>query len=214
MPTKDTFSTRLNALVALGVLAHIATASAQTTAPIRGFAGAAIALASADPPREGRSNADSGNGIWLLEGALFVTKRAAIGAELVWLGTNVTAGGSPRFQIEEEHQERALFGTVRIRLVSHTRGAVDVVAGAGALFQRRLTRALSVPEASTEVAQTSPAYLARVELPFQIARHVALGPSAGVYVLRRPDATDSLLNLTRTQPSTRVTLSLLARVGW
>lgn len=209
-----TISKRRIALITVGVLAQLSAAYGQQSEPARGFVGAAIGVANADPPREGRSNADSGNGIWLIEGALFVGRHVAIGAEWAALGTNVSAGGSPRFQIEEEHRERALFGTVRVRLLKQGRGAVDLVAGAGTLFQRRLTQALSVPEASTDVAHTSPAYLARVEIPFQVARNFVLSPSAGVYVLRRPDATESLLNLTRTQPSTRAMVGLTARVAW
>jgi hypothetical protein len=189
--------------VALFILANTAAVSlrAQGGEEAKGLVGMSISWATDDAQRPERFNYEPARTVRSLHGSVFLHPRVAVGSEWTHLGTIEAPGGSPRAQILEKHREHALFGTLRARLAGRGRSAFDAVGGIGALFQRRETT--SVAGGTTSTSNTSAAFIIRAEGQVALSRHVAVTPTAGLYSLRRPDATTSLLNLSRTSSSTR-----------
>jgi hypothetical protein len=107
-----------------------------------------------------------------------------------------------------------LLATVRLRALSTSTAAIDVIGGVGPLRQSRETEFRINPSQNRSIASTSIAYVARVELPIALATHFGIGPHAALYFLRRDDLTASALNLGRTQSSTRAAFGAAGVFGW
>lgn len=187
--------------VAIAIGVAVASLDAQSGEDARGLIGMTVGWAADDAQRPERFNYEAARVIWSFHGSVFVHPRVAVGSEWTHLGTIEAPGGTPRDQILEKHREHALFGTVRARLSGRGRSGFDLVGGIGALFQRRETN--FVAGGVTSTTNRSPAFVILAEGQIALSRHVAVTPRAGLYSLRRPDATDSFLNLSRTSSSTR-----------
>lgn len=103
---------RASTLAALLPLLAPPITSAQSGGVAGGYLGVFGALASDDAQRPAGRNYEPTRDVWLVQGALVVTNRLVVGAELANLGTVVAPGGSPRFQVESaRNSRRACFVT-------------------------------------------------------------------------------------------------------
>ncbi len=183
---------------------------AQSGGVAGGYLGVFGAWASDDAQRPAGRNYEPTRDVWSAQGALVVASRLAIGAHVANLGTVVAPGGTPRFQVEERQRELAAFGTIGIVSSWQGRHRALVSVGAGPLVQRRETRAINTG-AVTTTNDTSLAYLAQAQVHVGVAKHLALAPTMGLYVLRRSD--DSA-GLSRTSASTRPFGGIGAVLKW
>ena len=175
---------------------------------------ASVAWATNDAQRPERFNYEIERAIYAAGGCFFIAPRVAFGGEWVRLGAVVAPGGTSREQIEEEQREHAFLATARLRALTGSVGAIDVVGGAGLLRQSRATTFPRNPANDRTAHSVSPAFSLRVELPIALAKHFAIAPSAAVYFLRRDDTTHEPTYLSRRLPSTRAAFGAAAILVW
>lgn len=163
---------------------------------------------------------------WLVEAGIAVNRRIGIGIEYSQpsAAKAFTTVGLGRAQIAGRQEERVLLGTVRARLGSRRRAALDAVAGAGVLFQHHEAGGCVPARATCETTvgpgldERAPAFVAGLEAPVRVAAHFELAIAARVYALRRATQT-SLTNLNLSwqyefRPSTRAAAVVIGRVVW
>ncbi len=213
----------------LGFVSPVAAQSADPDAvpPLPAvFVGVGIGPASNDAAsrmwlyEEGRSI------VWLVETGVALSQRFGIGVEYsqpsaAIASTLVSLG---RAQIAGRQEERVLLGVLRGRLAGENSLALDVVGGAGAVFQHHETGSCVPPVARCEstdgpsMNHQAPVFMVGMDVPFSVARHFAIGVQARIYALRRGEQTsESNLSLPWQygwRPSTRVAIGMAGRLVW
>jgi hypothetical protein len=168
--------------------------SAQSTRPDEGlqprvFAGAALALTSTDLDARMRLAADTRARAWFVEAGLALSGRVGVGLEF---GGPSEATGETRgisFISRGLQRERFLIGVGRVRVVGSSRWGVDVIGGAGALFQHHESLwafcATCKDAGRTIVHHDAPAFVVGVDVPFRVAGPLWLGAVVRYHVLAR-----------------------------
>lgn len=209
--------------MALAVIASVPQAFAQSAELPRGLVAVSATQVSTDASARMRLGSDAGSTIYSGEISLRIASRFAIGAEAIDLGTATGATSGRSFRSSGEQRERALVGVLRARAGGSERVAVDLVGGAGVLFQRHLAITTScfiecVETFTTELTSRAPVFVAGVDVPIRIGRHFSIAPIGRYYFLRR-ERTTSVPNEPvpwqfEYAPSSRMGVGLSARVSW
>ncbi len=203
-----------------------ARASAQPATPAlalpRVFVGGGVTTATNDAGSRMRLFEDS-RGIWFLEGGAALSARFGLGVEFVQ-PTAVTTSTSGRFGTSWGRQEeRALLGLVRGRVGATERIALDVVGGAGLLFQRheiRFAPCIGCPlTPSGTLANQAPALAFGADIPVRVGRGLVVAGVARCYVLRRGDHVSNIPSEIfpwqhEWKSSTRFGVGISARAVW
>ena len=224
-------SVRSATLVAVCALLCVARAAAQParsdSVPLPSvFVGTGIGPATNDAASRMRLFEEGWATVWLAEAGAAVSERVGIGVEYSQpsAATAFTTVGAGRAQIAGRQEERVLLGLLRARLTGVNRWALDVVGGAGVLFQHHETGgcvpAVPVCE-STEgpaIDERAGAVAIGVDVPVRITRHFAIATAVRAYFLRRGEHTsESDLNLPwqyEWRPSTRGAVVVSGRFVW
>jgi hypothetical protein len=163
---------------------------------------------------------------WLVEAGAALSPRLGIGVEVSQpsAATAFTTVGLGRFQISGRQEERVLLGVIRGRLAEERRWALDVVGGAGVLFQHHESGGCVPAVARCEdtsgpaLDEQAPAFVFGMDLPVRLARHFAIAAALRAYVLTRGDHTSAQdINLAwqfEWRSSTRGAVTLNGRVMW
>ena len=170
-------------------------ASAQaTTGPDDGlrpgvFAGAALALTSTDLDARMRLAADTTPGSWFVEAGFPLIGRFGVGLEF---GGPSDATGETRghgFDSRGRQRERFLIGLGRFRVAGSSRWGVDVIGGAGALFQHHESMETVCGSTCTDLTRVivhhAPAFVVGADVPVRVAGPVWLGAVVRYQVLAR-----------------------------
>jgi hypothetical protein len=185
--------------------------------PSRGFIGAGLLGGASDATNRIRFPDESRERVWLVEFGIPVSKWGSLGVEVTSLGivTGGTSGHS--FELAEKQRETSLQGVVRVRPVTRGRVALDLIGGAGVVFQKRDTtfqscyfgQACSVTRADED--RRSPAFVAGIDVPLALAAHFGVSGIFRALSLRRGELETP--NASR-RSSTRILAGVTARVGW
>jgi hypothetical protein len=190
------------------------------------FVGAGLGPSTNDASSRMRLYEDGRATTWIIEGGVAVADRVGLGVEYSRpsAATAFTTFGAGRFQSSGRQEEQALIGVLRMRLTATPRWALDVVGGAGVLFQHHAS-GLCEPAQAVCDATDGPsrdehalALATGADVPFTLTRHFALVPAVRAYWLRRGDHTsDTDINLPwqfEWKSSTRVAAFASGRVIW
>jgi hypothetical protein len=227
------FSSRVKRAMLGGafVLVCVTPAAAQPTtsdtAPLpKVFVGAGFGPATNDAASRMRLYEEGLATMWLIETGVGAAPRLGIGAEYSQpaAAKAFTTVGLGRAQISGRQEERVLLATVRGRVAGVGRWALDLMGGAGILFQHHASGGCVPAQTRCEnsdgpvVEERAPAFAAGLEVPLRVASHFAVATSARLYALRRGDHTSATdINLTwqnEWQSSTRVALVVTGRAMW
>lgn len=188
----------------------------------RAFVGGGVAPATNDGDSRMRLN-DGSSFIWLVEGGARVAPRIGIGAEFAQ-PADVTASTAGRsFNASGRQAERILIGLARSRAWGSDRVAIDVVGGAGVLFQHHELRVAPCFSGCAITQQQvldrrAPAFSFGADAPVRIGRHFGINGLARFYVLRRGDHTTELPVSIPWQfeytSSTRLAVGVTGRARW
>jgi hypothetical protein len=132
---------------------------------------------------------------WVVAGEVSarIAPRVAIGAELTDLGTATGETRGITFDSKGEQRERAIAGLLRVRTAASDRVALDLIGGAGALFQRHTAieaSCLGCPTALTaKDADRASVLVAGADVPVRLGDHFSMAGVARYYVMRRGDNT-------------------------
>ena len=215
---------RIFATIVLAVIASAPTAFAQSLALPRGLVGVSATFASTDASSRMRLGSDARPWIYSAEVSARIASRVAIGAEAIDFGiaTGETRGIS--FRSTGEQRERAIVGLLRARAGGGSRVALDLVGGAGVLFQRHLAETAPcvggcAAVLTTELTNRAPAFVVGAELPIQAGRNFPIAAIGRYYFLRRGDhtatsPTDPVPWQFEYQSSNRLGVGVSARVTW
>ena len=213
------------AIFLLAAFAAAPPAFAQTDSLPRGFIGVNALGASTDAAERMRLGSDARPWIYSGELSVRVAPRVAFGGEAVDFGlaTGETSGIS--FRSRGEQRERAIVGLLRIRTTGRARVALDVVGGAGALFQRHT--AIEAPRVSSQLDPTvtfeythrTPLFVAGADVPIRLARNFSIAAIGRYYMMRRGDNTPEdprqpIRWQFEHQSSSRIAIGAAARVTW
>jgi hypothetical protein len=169
-------------------------ASAQSTRPDDGlrprvFAGAALALTSTDLDARMRLAADTPARAWFVEAGFPLRGRFGVGLEF---GGPSDATGETRgisFDSRGRQRERLLIGLGRVCVAGSSRWGVDVVGGAGALFQHHESLEAFCGTCTdfrrTIVDHDAPAFVVGADVPVRVAGPLWLGAVVRYHVLAR-----------------------------
>lgn len=224
-------SVRSAPMVCVSVLLCVVSAGAQTAStgsvPLPAvFAGAGIGPITNDSASRMRLYEEGLAAVWLVEAGAAVSERVGIGVEYSQpsAATAFTTVGLGRAQIAGRQEERLLLATVRARLAGVNRWALDVVGGAGILFQHHESGGCVPAQSRCEntdgpsLDERAPAFAAGLDIPFSVARHFEIAAAARAYLLRRGEHTsESDINLSwqyEWKSSTRVAIAVVGRVVW
>jgi hypothetical protein len=164
--------------------------------------------------------------------ALVVEAGAALGAR-IGIGveysrpsaaTADTTVGAGRFQIAGRQEEQVILGLLRGRLAGTGRWALDVVGGAGALFQHHVSGGCAPPVARCEdtsgpvVDERAWAFVVGADVPISVGHHFEVSAALRVYNLRRGEHTSAQdINLSwqyEWRTSTRAAVTFNGRLVW
>jgi hypothetical protein len=206
---------------ALALLGIAAVGEAQTALP-RGFVGVGIAAATSDADSRMRLFEDSFQ-ITTIEGGGRLSPRVGVGVELVRPGRVEAFTTGQGFKAEGRQDERVVLGVVRFRAGSGERWGLDVLGGAGVLWQRHEGTIASCAARCT-AAQTSTstsvtlATVGGADVPVRLARHVSVVPQARLYGLHRAHRVSSSTHFIswpfETKPSARLAVGVSGRFTW
>lgn len=155
--------------------------------------------------------------------AAAVSGRVAVGMEVGFPPTISTSTGGVSFRSSGTQSERTLVGFVRARVAATRRTAIDVMAGAGLLYQHHaLSSAPCYTCADTyEDSETRwpPVVAFGADVPYRVAPHLWVSWFGRWYALKREEhknrqPADSLPWQYEWGPSTRASVGVSARVGW
>jgi hypothetical protein len=193
----------------------IAPHSADAQSQARGFVGVALLGASDDTSNRVRFPDEGASRVLALEADLMRAGTLAIGVEASHLGSVTGAYNAQCCIFRDEQREIAVLGVLRERVWNSARVALDIVGGAGALFQHRETLIADrfFPSAASTVIEDrgSPAFVLGADLPIALAEHLALSPELRWYFLQRGSL--DTLNVTR-QSSNRPAVGVSGRLTW
>ena len=186
---------RILATVVLAVTASASPAFAQSFELPRATIGVSVALASNDASSRMRLGQDTRR--WILSGEFGarVGRRVGLGAEAIDFGTATGETSGISFRSRGEQRERAIVGVLRARAIGRAGVALDVVGGAGALFQQHT--AIESPRVSSQLDPTvtfeyshrAPLLVAGGDVPIRIGPHFSIAAITRYYSMRRGDNT-------------------------
>ena len=156
--------------------------------PARGFVGAGLLIGKSDAANRIRFPDDDRERLWLIEVGIPVSKLWSLGAEVTSLGTVTGGTRGVSFELNEKHHETLLQGLIRVRPVTGDRVALDLVGGAGVVFQKRDTNLCNhVQECAVrdDTSRRSPAFSAGVDVPVALTPHLGVSGILRVLTLRR-----------------------------
>lgn len=224
-------SLRSALLVGVCVLLCVASAAAQTSGsgsmPLpRVFVGLGAGLSTNDAASRMRLHEDGLAAVWLVEAGAAVSERVGIGIEFSQpsAATAFTTIGAGRAQIAGSQEERVLLAMVRARVAGMNRWALDVVGGAGVLFQHHESGGCEPAQNRCEdtddrsLDERAPAFAIGLDIPVRVARHLEIAGDVRAYFLRRGEHTSaSDINLSwqnEWRSSTRAAAAIVGRVVW
>ena len=190
------------------------------------FVGAGFGPSTNDASSRMRLYEDGLATTWIVDGGVAVADRIGLGVEYSRpsAATAFTTFGAGRFQSSGRQEEQALIGVLRMRLTATPRWALDVVGGAGVLFQHHASGLCEPAQAACDAAdgpsrdEHALALAAGADVPITLARHFAIVPAVRAYWLRRGEHTsDTDINLPwqfEWKSSTRVAAFASGRVIW
>jgi hypothetical protein len=152
-----------------------------------------------------------------------VSSRVALGFQVGFPPTVSGSTSGSSFRSSGKQTERTLIGFALVRLAATQRAAIEVMAGAGVLFQRHEQSQAPCPSCADTYFDTmtrnAPAFILGADVPYRVAPHVWLSWFGRWYVLKRePHKAEDSRNPLPWQyewgPSTRASLGVSARVGW
>ena len=162
----------------------------------------------------------------VVEAGAALAARVGIGVEYSQpsAATTFTTVGAGRAQIAGRQEERVIVGLLRGRLTGTRRWALDVVGGAGVLFQHHesggCVPAVVRCENTSGLAldERAPAFVFGIDVPVRVARHFEIAAAARAYSLRRGAHTSAQdINLSwqyEWQSSMRGVVTLNGRLEW
>lgn len=212
-----------SALLATALLAQ-STSNTDSPALPRVFIGVALGPTSGDESSRMRLFEETASHMWLVEGGLAIAERVGVGVEYSRPSavTGSTTVGVGRFQIVGRQEEQLTLGVMRARLYGSSHVAFDVVGGAGVLVHRHLTGNCTPPRERCDSTEgpslygKAPAFVVGADLPFRVARHLAVAAQPRLYLLRRGDYSEqgSAPWQYEHHSSTRFGLGVSGRVVW
>lgn len=164
--------------------------------------------------------------VWLVEAGAAVTRRLGVGVEYSQpsAATAFTTVGLGRAQIAGRQEERVLLATVRARAIGVNRWALDIMGGAGMLFQHHVSGGCVPAQTRCEntdglsLDERAPAFAAGLEAPVRVSSHFEVVTSVRMFALRRGEHTSATdINLTwqyEWTSSTRAALVVGGRAVW
>ncbi|HUE87878.1 MAG TPA: hypothetical protein VMO26_17535 [Vicinamibacterales bacterium] len=189
----------------------------------RGFVGVGLAKASSDAESRMRLVGEDSSLVWLLEAGVAVTPRFGVSVEFA-KPTAVAASTRGRsFQAFGRQEERALIGLARVRAWGFDHWAVDLVGGAGVLFQHHELRSAPCFSGCAEtrretLAHRAAAFSLGAEIPVRVTGHFSLSAVARYCALRRGEHVTELPNLIPWQyewkSSARIGVGIVGRAVW
>jgi hypothetical protein len=217
--------------VGVCALLSVASAAAQTTSsasmPLpRAFVGVGAGPSTNDAASRMRLYEEGLAAVWLVEAGAAVSERVGIGVEYSQpsVATAFTTIGLGRAQSAGRQEERVLLVMVRARLAGMNRWALDVVGGAGILFQHHESGRCEPAQIRCEdtddrsLDERAPAFAIGLDIPVRVARHLEVAGEVRAYFLRRGEHTsESDINLSwqyEWQSSTRAAAVIVRRVVW
>jgi hypothetical protein len=188
----------------------------------RAFVGAGVAPATSDAESRMRLGGDNSPLMWLIEGGARVAPRIGVGVEVVMPSTLTAETHGQSFNDTGRQDERVLTGLIRGGAWTSHRLAVDVVGGAGVLFQHHeLTRAPCFSGCAVtlqnDLDRRAPAFSLGADVPARLAPHVAVSGLVRIYALRRGDRTTALPPAPwqfEFTSSTRFAIGVTGRARW
>jgi hypothetical protein len=197
---------------------------AGTSVPLaRVFVGGGMTPATNDAGSRMRLIGEDSSFPWFIEGGAAISSSVGVGVEFVQ-PTAVTASTSgTSFHASGRQEEQELIGLLRGRAFSGARVALDVVGGAGVLFQRHEQRFApcfsGCPDTLSErLNRKAPAFILGADIPVHLARHVAIAGTGRYHFLRRGDHVTELPVLIPWQyewtSSSRLSIGISARALW
>ena len=222
---------RSGTLVCTCVLLCVASAAAQPvgsdSVPLPSvFVGAGLGPATNDAASRMRLYEEGWATVWVVEAGAAVSERVGVGVEYSQpsAATAFTTIGAGRAQIAGRQEERVLLGLLRFRLAGVNRLALDVVGGAGMLFQHHESGGCVPAQNRCEntdglsLDERAPAFVLGLDVPIRVARHFEIAADARAYLLRRGEHTSATdVNLSwqyEWRSSTRVALGVIGRFVW
>lgn len=199
---------------------------APTLALPRAFVGAGFGLSSNDGPSRMRLAEDKFATALVAEAGAALGARVGLGLEVSRpsAATGFTTIGLGRAQQSGRQEEQVVLGVLRGRLAGARRWALDVVGGAGVLFQHHKSGGCVPAVVRCEdtsglaVDERAPAFTVGVEVPLRVVQHFELVGATRAYFLRRGEHTHVQdINLSwqfEWQSSTRAAATLGGRVVW
>lgn len=222
--------TTLALCAAFTLLCDVPAAAQSSTAeavPLpRAFVGAGAGLSTNDAASRMRLYKEGLARTWLVEAGAAITGRLGIGAEYSQpsAATAFTTVGAGQAQIAGRQEERVLLATVRARAIGMNRWALDLMGGAGVLFQHHESggcvpaRTLCDNTSGWFLDARAPAFVVGLEVPVRLASHFEIVTSARAFALRRGEHTSATdINLTwqyEWKSSTRAAVVVGGRVVW
>jgi hypothetical protein len=212
-------------IAALLFVASSSVASAQSIGDgrlPRAFVGAGVAPATDDADSRMRLVGDTSPLMWVIEGGARVAPRIGVGVEFVMPSTLTAETRGHTFDSTGRQEERVLLGLIRGRAWASDRIAVDVLGGAGVLFQHHEERTAPCFSGCAFTVQNdldrrAPAFSVGADVPIRLAPHVAVSGLVRFYALQRGDTTTGLFATPwqfEFKSSTRFAAGVTARARW
>jgi hypothetical protein len=215
-------------VIATIVLLFCASPDAQAQEPVqaplvRPFIGGGLAPGTDDSGSRMRLATDGSSMHWFIEGGVRLLPRVGAGAEFVQTAVLTAATSGRSFNESGTQRERMVVGLLRARAAGTDTVALDLVGGAGVLFQHHERRFAPCFTGCADSLRDSrdrraPAFVLGADVPFQLGRHLGLSAVTRYYALRRAerigDTTTLLPWQYETRPSSRLTIGVSARATW
>lgn len=182
------------AAVVLAAIAPTSQAFAQTPELPRALIGVGVTRASSDHASRMRLAQEARPWIFSAEVGIRVAPPIGVGAEAVDFGKAIGETRGNSFRSRGEQRERAIVGLLRGRVWGSERVALDLVGGAGALFQRHIASqapcfsgcAVAV---SGEYTHRAPVLVAGADVPIRLGHAFSIAAIGRYYSMRRGDNT-------------------------
>jgi hypothetical protein len=189
----------------------------------RVFLGAGVGHAASDPASRMRLFDDGAGLIWFIDAGAALTPRIGLGVEFAQpaavAGTSIGRG----FRASGRQEERVFIGLLRVRVSAVDRVALDVVGGAGLLFQHHelgsTLCSLECADSMREVLnRRAPAFAFGADVPMYVGRRFWITAVGRYYALRRgnnlAEPTDSIAWQYESKSSTQFAVGIGGRIGW
>jgi hypothetical protein len=215
-------------VIAASVLLFCGSVDAQAQEPspaplVRAFIGGGLGPGTDDSGSRMRLATEGSSMHWFIEGGARLLPRVGVGAEFVQTAVLTAATSGRSFNESGTQRERMLVGLLRARAGGTDRVALDLVGGAGVLFQHHERRFAPCFTGCADSLRDSrdghaPAFVLGADVPFQVGRHLGLSVVTRCYALRRAERIADTATLLpwqyETRPSTRLTIGVSARATW